>query len=240
MTGDSMADVDGAYLLSLPLHTITEVYGEAGLRRRFALEIARFDQPTQDRLSRALRLADRLHADDRRVREPYLNHLLRVTIRIICYYRIHDSDVLAAALLHDAVEDHPQELAGGVPADPTGAALGVLARDFGPRVAQLVGSVTNHPDHDRDEQYHQHVAESLAADPWARVLKLSDFTDNAVGVVYASGPKVRRAATKYRPLLPVLRDLVQRPDTPLDDQARQHVLDQLDLAEQRFAAILGG
>ncbi|MFD1319955.1 HD domain-containing protein [Micromonospora sonneratiae] len=225
----------------MPLHAITEVYGEDGLRQRFALEIARFDEAEQEKLNRALALADHLHRDDRRVREPYLNHLLRVAIRIICYYRVYDVDVIVAALLHDAVEDHPEALAGGQPVDATAAALQVLARDFGPRVAGLVRSVTNpqyDPDRDRDEQYREHVAASLDRDPWARVIKASDFTDNGVGVIHATGSKVLRAAAKYRPLVPVLRELVARPDTPLDDEAKQHILEQFELAETRFAAIL--
>src|SRR5690349_12052512 len=99
-------------LLSMPLHAITEVYGEAGLRDRFALELESFADPDRKQLTEALDLAATRHADDRRVREPYLNHLLRVAIRIIRYYGVRDTDVLVAALLHDAVEDHPAELGG--------------------------------------------------------------------------------------------------------------------------------
>jgi hypothetical protein len=36
----------------------------------------------------------------------------------------------------------------------------------------------------------------------------------------------------------VLRELVVRADTPLSGEVRRHILDQLDLAEERFAAIL--
>ena len=97
--------------MTMPLHAITEVYGEQGLRDRFRLELEAFRPGDRAELERALELATRLHADDRRVREPYLNHLLRVAIRIIRYYGITDVDVLTAALLHDAVEDHPEELA---------------------------------------------------------------------------------------------------------------------------------
>lgn len=237
-----MEDATPTYLLSLPLHAITEVYGEEGLRRRFALEIERFDEADRARIERALELASRLHRDHRRVREPYLNHLLRVATRIITYYRVRDTDVIVAALLHDAVEDHPEALAGGAPTEPTEAALAVLTRDFGPRVANLVRSVTNpeyDPGRDSDEQYREHIAESLDRHPWARVIKASDFTDNGVGVIHTTGPKVHRAATKYRPLVPILRELVGRADTPLDDDAKRHIADQLDLAERRFAAILG-
>jgi hypothetical protein len=220
----------------MPLHAVTEVYGEAGLRERFALEIEPFPADAQATLREAMALAARLHENDVRVREPYLNHLLRVTIRIICYYRVHDVDVLVAALLHDAVEDHPEDL-GGTPEQ----ALATLADRFGPRVADLVGTVTNpewQPGRHRYDQYRDHVTTSLDGNPWARVIKLSDFTDNGVGVIHTTGPKLRAAATKYAPLVPVLRELVARPDTPLADDVKEHIVGQLDLAERRFAAIL--
>ncbi|MFD0594201.1 hypothetical protein ACFQZ4_18460 [Catellatospora coxensis] len=124
-----------AYLMTMPLHAITEVLGEQGLRDRFALEIQRLPAADQAVLAEALELAGRLHAEQRRVREPYLNHLLRVTIRIITYYRITDRDVLVAALLHDSVEDQPWGIVGqahrsGPP--PREQALAVLAGRFGP------------------------------------------------------------------------------------------------------------
>ncbi|GFJ91856.1 hypothetical protein Prum_054980 [Phytohabitans rumicis] len=220
----------------MPLHAITEVYGETGLRQRFALEVARFGVPDQERLAAALDLAAELHRDDRRVREPYLNHLLRVAIRIMSHYGVDDVDVVVAALLHDAVEDHPDELGGG-----TEAALAELARRFNPRVADLVRAVTNpeyDPARDKHEQYRAHVAESLDRDPWARVIKVSDFTDNGVGVIHTTGPKVRSSAIKYRPLVPVFRELMRRADTPLSGAAKAHILGQLDLAEERFSTIL--
>src|SRR6478735_5152890 len=67
-------------LASMPLHAITEVYGESGLRERFAFEIQRFGEADRERLESALDLAATLHEGQRRVREPYLNHLLRVAI----------------------------------------------------------------------------------------------------------------------------------------------------------------
>ncbi|GAA2630515.1 HD domain-containing protein [Paractinoplanes durhamensis] len=231
-------------LLSMPLHAITEVYGEAGLRDRFLMEVDTFPPDDRAELVSALDLATKLHADDRRVREPYLNHLLRVAIRIIRYYGVRDVDVLAAALLHDAVEDHPSELgllADGTHQELTDAAIAELARRFNPRVAELVRSVTNpeyDPDRDRHEQYREHVAASLDRDPWARVIKVSDFTDNGVGVIHTTAEKAFSSATKYRPLVPKLRELVGRADTPLSMAAKDHILDQLDLAEERFAAIL--
>jgi hypothetical protein len=224
---------------TMPLHAITSTYGEPGLRERFAVEIASFSEPDSQRLNQVLDLVSRLHAADRRAREPYLNHLLRVAIRIMSHYGVHDTDVTCAALLHDAVEDHAAELAGGL--DDQAAALAVLAQEFGPRVAELVGAVTNPPyapDRDAHEQYREHVADSLRRCPWARVIKASDFTDNGVGLIHTSGPRLVTLAGKYAPLVPVLRELISLPDTPLSPEARQHILTQLDRAEERFAAVL--
>ncbi|WP_117669247.1 HD domain-containing protein [Micromonospora sp. MW-13] len=238
------------YLATMPMHAITEIHGEPGLLERFRLEIRAFDSDARARLTAALDLAAELHRDDRRVREPYLNHLLRVAIRLMHHYQVRDVDVIVSGLLHDAVEDHPTELAGlteGHPVGPaaagdrTAAALAVLAARFGPRVARLVAAVTNpayDPDRDRHTQYREHVAASLDREPWARVIKVSDFTDNGVGVIHTVGPKVFSSATKYRPLVPVFRELIARPDTPLAPAVKAHIFSQLDLAEERFSAIL--
>jgi hypothetical protein len=226
-------------LATMPLHAITSTYGEEGLKERFALEIASWPEADRARLERALDLATRLHAGDRRDREPYLNHLLRVAIRIISHYGVHDPDVICAALLHDTVEDHPDEL---VALGGQEGALAVLAAEFGPRVAELVAAVTNPsyaPDRDAHDQYREHVAESLAASPWARVIKASDFTDNGVGLIHTTGPRLHTLAAKYAPLVPVLRDLIARPDTPLGAAAKEHILAQLDRADERFAALRG-
>src|ERR1700749_3269853 len=236
---------------TMPLHAITSTYGEEGLRARFAVELERWHGRDQPRLNQALALAGRLHAADRREREPYINHLLRVAIRIMSHYGVGDAGVVTAALLHDAVEDHAAEIAGQdrdpesddllSPAELQHAALAVLAAEFGPRVADLVGAVTNPPwapDRDAHEQYREHVRDSLRRHPWARVIKASDFTDNGGGLMHTTGPRLRRLAAKYAPLVPVLQELIARPDPPLGGPARQRILAQLAQAADRFAAIL--
>ena len=228
-------------LAEMPLHAITSVHGEAGLRERLEIEIAGFPRAGRERARQALGLASRLHAEDRRQREPYVSHLLRVAIRIISHYRVYDPDVACAALLHDAVEDHASDLALG--GGGHREALAVLAGRFGDRVADLVAAVTNpayQVGRDEHAQYREHVAASLAANPWARVIKASDFTDNAVGLIYSTGPKLHRLAGKYAPLVPVLRELILRPDTPLDDDVKERIAGQLDGAAGRFAALWHG
>ena len=117
-------------LAAMPLHAITSVHGQAGLRERLLMEIERFPAADSGRARDALALAGRLHAADRRQREPYANHLLRVAIRILSHYRVTDPDVACAALLHDAGEDHAAEIA---PGGGRQGALAVLAGRFGDR-----------------------------------------------------------------------------------------------------------
>jgi (p)ppGpp synthase/HD superfamily hydrolase len=238
--------LDTAQLAAMPLHAITEVYGEAGLTQRLSHEIGRLPADARYSIADAAGWALRLHADQRRTREPYANHVLRVALRILCHYKVTDPEVLIAALLHDVVEDQPWAAAGvanhGPP--PRAAALAVITSRYGARVARLVAAVTN-PDRPAgtdwrslDLQYVEHLASSLDAEPWARVLKLSDFTDNGVGIIHTVGPKVRHSARKYNGFLPVLRELLDRADTPLTEGVKKHINGQLDLAERRFAAIL--
>jgi (p)ppGpp synthase/HD superfamily hydrolase len=178
-----------------------------------------------------------LHALDRRQREPYTNHLFRVTIRVISHYRVVDPDATCAALLHDAVEDHAKDI---TPGGTRQRAFASLATQFGEHTAELVAAVTNpvyEPGRDRHEQYREHVATSLGANPCARIIKASDFTDNAVGLMHTTGPKLSNLARKYGPLVPTLRELILRADTPLDADVKNMIVGQLDSAEDRFAAI---
>jgi (p)ppGpp synthase/HD superfamily hydrolase len=229
-------DAEQKVIAVMPLHTITTLYGEQGLRTRLAIETARHsDAASQQKVREALQLAARLHSLDRRQREPYINHLLRVALRIICHYGVCDTDIICAALLHDAVEDHADDLA----VDGRPGAFAALAATFGPDVADLVEAVTNpvYAPGGEDEQYRAHVAASLAANPRARVIKTADFTDNGVGLVWTTGPKAVRLARKYAPLVPVLADLIDRPDTPLSPEAKARILGQLRTAQERFEAV---
>ena len=59
-------------LAGMPLHAITSVHGEAGLRERLLIEIDQFPAAERGQAQDALALASQLHAGDRRQREPYL------------------------------------------------------------------------------------------------------------------------------------------------------------------------
>jgi (p)ppGpp synthase/HD superfamily hydrolase len=228
-----------ALIAAMSLHQITATYGEPGLRLRFAHETAQLRSAKDRRKSeQALALATDLHHHDRRQDEPYINHPLRVALRIICHYNVLDADVISASLLHDTVEDH----ADHVSTEGRQGALHVLAEQFGPRVADLVSAVTNPAydlNRDKHAQYADHVVTALAQNAWARVIKVSDFTDNAAGLHYTTGPKAARLARKYAPLVPPLQDLVDLPDTPLTADVKDHIRRQLNRAADRCARARG-
>ena len=71
------------------------------------------------------------------------------------------------------------------------------------------------------------------------MIKASDFTDNGVGLIHTSGPKAARLARKYAPLVPVLADLITRPDTPLPPPVKTRILGQFVAAQERFAVLTG-
>ncbi len=118
----------------------------------------------------------------------------------------------------------------------------MLAGEFGERTAGLVSAVTNpawEPGRDKHQQYRQHVTASLEASPWARVIKVSDYTDNAVGLPYTTGAKLPALARKYLPLVAPLRELVLRCDTPLNADVKDMIARQLTGAEDTLSAICG-
>ena len=119
----------------------------------------------------------------------------------------------------------------------------MLAGRFSARIADLVAAVTNpngHPAAISTSNTARMSWPPWPAVPWARVIKASDFTDNAVGIIHATGPKLAKLAGKYAPLVPPLRALILRPDTPLEADVKDLIARQLDAAQERFAAIRSG
>lgn len=58
-----------------------------------------------------------------------------------------------------------------------------------------------------------------------------------MGIIHLTGPKLVRLAGKYGPLVPALRELILRPDTPPTAEVKDMIAGQLDAARERFAAI---
>jgi (p)ppGpp synthase/HD superfamily hydrolase len=114
-----------------------------------------------------------VHADQKRkyTGDPYILHPTRVAMKLS--HIGFETEVVAAALLHDVVED-------------CGVTLDSLTRSFGERVATLVGEVTN-PSKPSDGNRAarkvidlQHLAKASYA---GASIKLADILDNVPSIV---------------------------------------------------------
>src|SRR5688572_11835657 len=125
-----------------------------------------------DRLVEAFKYAAELHASQRRkgTSIPYISHLMIVAGMVM--ERCADEDVAIAALLHDAIEDQPQD----------GRTRDHIRKRFGARVLELVEACSDadsHPKppwHERKERYLAHLPQ---ASPQARLISLADKLHNA-------------------------------------------------------------
>lgn len=131
------------------------------------------DQPLFSPLvERAMRIAAQAHRHHHRKGSdlPYITHPAHAAM-ILLRAGIDDDEILAAALLHDVVED-------------TEHTLEMLAADFPPKVVQLVAAMTERKhDHDgRKRSWQERKDEHLrhiAAEPWeARAIVLADKLHN--------------------------------------------------------------
>ena len=123
-------------------------------------------------VDRAMRIAAKAHRHHHRKGSdlPYITHPAQAAM-ILLRAGIDDDEILAAALLHDVVED-------------TEHTLEMLAADFPPKVVQLVAAMTERK-HDRDgrkrtwqERKDEHLRH-MAAEPWeARAIVLADKLHN--------------------------------------------------------------
>lgn len=101
----------------------------------------------QGLIERAYRVAERAHEGQKRVSgEPYITHCLEVAA-ILAEMRVPPA-VVAAALLHDTVED-------------TSLTLEDIERDFGEEIARLVDGVTKLTQLPRVSRGDQHERETL-------------------------------------------------------------------------------
>lgn len=113
---------------------------------------------------RAARFAARKHRDQRRKGrngEPYINHPLDVA-HVLCFEAdIHDPQILAAALLHDTIED-------------TQTSLGELTGEFGESVARTVMEATDERTLDWRVRKKLQISRAKTASAAARRVKIAD------------------------------------------------------------------
>ncbi len=137
-------------------------------------------EATCDAVSLAVRFATRFHGDQRRpTGAPYLEHLLEALEVLVRGAGVTDPGVLCAAVLHDVVED-------------TACTVADVRREFGDRVADLVGWVTI-PQADGDRKAAKEAyLEGLAQAPDDAILvKLADRASNVQTLRKLSLPRQR-------------------------------------------------
>ncbi len=121
---------------------------------------------TCDAVAKAAQFAIRYHGDQRRpTGAPYQEHLLEALEVLVRGAGVTDPDVLSAAVLHDVVEDTPCTIAD-------------LRREFGDRVADMVGWVTIPESDDPTAAKEAYLAGLRNAPDDAILVKLADRASN--------------------------------------------------------------
>jgi (p)ppGpp synthase/HD superfamily hydrolase len=117
---------------------------------------------------KAAEAAARWHVHQRRkgpAREPYINHLLDVARLVGEATDGQDTELVIAALLHDAVEDCE------VPPE-------MIAKGFGHDVASLVKEVTDDKSLSKEKRKQKQIENASNKSPRAKILKLADKISN--------------------------------------------------------------
>lgn len=96
---------------------------------------------------------------------PYINHPLALASVLSVEAGVVDAEVIAAALLHDTIED-------------TETTLSEIREAFGERVAGIVDEVSDEPGLEDDERRRRQVEQAPHLSHGARLVKLADKIAN--------------------------------------------------------------
>ena len=139
-------------------------------------------------LLRALEYAADRHRDQRRKdmgQTPYVNHLIAVADLLANVGGVSDPEVLAAAVLHDVVED-------------AGVTNAEVAERFGADVAGLVAEVTDDKSLDKVDRKRLQVEHAPHLTVRAKLIKLADKIANVTDVIdRPPATWTRRRCTEY-------------------------------------------
>ena len=130
------------------------------------------------RVLRAADAAARWHVHQRRkgsAEEPYINHLVEVAMPVAEATDGTDTNLVIAALLHDAIEDSevPKEM---------------IAEIFGEDVASIVAEVTDDKGIPKAERKLKQIETAATKSPRAKILKLADKTSNLRAITASPSP----------------------------------------------------
>jgi GTP pyrophosphokinase len=138
---------------------------------RFKRNVARLPVKDQEFIFKAYDLAQKQHKDQKRHDgTPYFIHCLRISSNLMERMKVFDKEIIAAALLHDTVED-------------TDTKIKEIQEKFGERVAEIVLNLTRDTRLETEENKYQKKLEkhkeTLKKDLQTRQIKTLDHLDNA-------------------------------------------------------------
>ncbi len=124
-----------------------------------------------DKVSRAEEFARKRHQGQLRSGSniPYIVHPISVCNHLKKILEIKDEDILAAALLHDTLED-------------TKTSYEELYKEFGKRVANLVLELTNDKSLPKEERKAKMIEKAKTISRDAKIIRLADRYDNVLGM----------------------------------------------------------
>ena len=126
----------------------------------------------------ALQFAARKHKGQFRkggLNVPYINHPIDVATLLATVGEVRDPEILAAAMLHDTVED-------------TETTPGEIEKEFGRTIAGLVAEVTDDPGLSSAARKLAQEAEAPFKSHRAKLIRLADKTCNVHDITFAPPP----------------------------------------------------
>ena len=156
---------------------------------------------------RAASFAARAHLHQLRLdgATPYFAHPARVAMTVLLTFGCRDEVAVAAALLHDTIED-------------TKTDYDDLLGEFGRAVADCVAALTKNPTMPEAAREREYDARLARADWRARLVKLADQYDNYLDALAAGPARLRKSAAKCRRAL-----VLARPDAPTHPESRRAI-----------------
>lgn len=123
---------------------------------------------------------------------PYASHVFRVCLIVRHVFGVDDPRVLAAALLHDTIED-------------TSTDCDDIIDHFGPEVARWVAALTKDMRLPHDEREAVYLQVLATADASVKTCKLADIYDNLADSRHLVPEKRSRTVGKSRQYLEVIK-----------------------------------
>lgn len=217
--------------------------GSAALHDCFIAELEKRDMWDDPEVRWSYDFSMDLHKDEMRADGLYVDHLVRVGLWVVRKFGIDDPEAAKVALLHDAVENHPESIIQVL--GTTGTTQGTVyeraldaLRNSGKiaqaRTSAAIGALTcpsfkgMEPAIKR-RAYAWHIIDVTLKDPLAAVGKLADRFDNANGNKHNTDLKLQRWLDgKYYPLHDAFVDAVRSKASLIPDNRKEEMVSKLE------------